>query len=199
MNDITARASFMTSKDLIRQEVLAARDIEPDREAKSVAIERRLIALPEFARAMVILTYVGVKSEVATDEIIRRGLEAGKRMAVPYVTREGLRSAFIHSEAELAPARFGLLEPPAKLRADPARACEPVDVDLFVIPGVAFDRKGGRLGYGRAYYDRLLNQARPEAAMIALAFESQVVPQVPMTPTDMYVQAVLTEKNCYRP
>ncbi len=189
----------MTSKERMRQEILAARERESDREGKSLVIQRRLLALPEFGRATTILSYMGVKSEVATGEIIREALAQGKRTAAPYVTREGLRAAFLASPSELVPARFGLLEPSDHVRNDPARICRPGDVDLFVIPGVAFDRKGGRLGHGRAYYDRLLRQARPGSHFIALAFESQVVGEVPMTSTDVYVHAVLTEKGIYRP
>ncbi|MEO8201366.1 MAG: 5-formyltetrahydrofolate cyclo-ligase [Gemmatimonadota bacterium] len=188
----------MNDKELIRQNILAVREAEPDRETKGLAIQHRLLSLPEFADSRTILSYIGVRSEVPTGQIIRQCLQQGKRIAAPYVTKEGLRGAFITSEDELVPARFGLLEPADELRHDPDRVCEPDEVDLFVIPGVAFDSRGGRLGYGRAYYDRLLRKTKAGTRMIALAFQCQVIPEVPMTGTDVYIPIILTEKNLYR-
>jgi 5-formyltetrahydrofolate cyclo-ligase len=188
----------MPSKDQLRKTTLAIRDLESGRETKSLAIQERLLAMPEFTQAHRILSYVGVGSEVATDLIISRGLEQGKRVAAPYVTKEGLKAAFILSRDDLAPARFGLLEPAESVRQDAARICDVREVDLFVVPGVAFDRQGGRLGHGRAYYDRLLIRARSDSHLVAVAFESQVVPEVPMTSTDVPMHALVTERELYR-
>jgi 5-formyltetrahydrofolate cyclo-ligase len=71
-------------------------------------------------------------------------------------------------------------------------------VDLFVVPGVAFDRAGGRLGHGRGYYDRLLAQARVDAPFVAAAFDCQLVPGVPVTPRDVPVDAIATELALHR-
>lgn len=182
----------------MRTRMLAAREAEPEREHKSDIIQACLLGLPEFAGAGTVLSYVGVKSEVSTAEVISAALGAGKRLAVPYVTPDGLGSARIHSAAELGPARFGLLEPLALVRNDPARNCPPSAVDLFVVPGVAFDRAGGRLGHGKAYYDRLLARAGEKARFIALAFECQLVDRVPMEASDVFMHAVVTEAAVYR-
>jgi 5-formyltetrahydrofolate cyclo-ligase len=185
------------TKGELRTRILAAREAAPDRDAKSRMIQQRLVELPEFQRSSSILTYIGVKSEVGTGAIVRDALGKGKRLAVPYVAGDTLRAAFIESTADLEPAQFGLLEPIPEVRNDPLRVCDISTVDLFVVPGVAFDRAGGRLGHGKAYYDRLLAGAKPEARFIALAFECQVVDSVPMTPTDIHMHSVVTEKRTY--
>ena len=188
----------MLSKEVLRRLALQARDAQSDRDTRSHSICERLFGLPEFETAGTVLSYIGVSSEVATGEVVRRALNEGKRLAVPWVAPEGLRATFIRSLEEVALARFGLLEPPPALRSDPARACRPGEVDLFVIPGVAFDRAGGRLGHGRAYYDRLLPQARAGAHFIGLAFECQMVDAVPMDEKDIRMHAVVTEVAVYR-
>ncbi len=189
----------MLSKDEIRKSILRARELEPGRDAKSLIVQGQLLLLPSFAEACTILSYVGVGTEVATDVIVEEALRLGKRVGAPYVTKEGLKSAFIHSRADLVPARFGLLEPAEEIRQEITRASDVSEVDLFVVPGVAFDRRGGRLGHGRAYYDRLLMQARSDAQFIAVAFECQLVSAVPMTATDIFMHAVITERDIYRP
>jgi len=82
---------------------------------------------------------------------------------------------------------------------DPERRCLPADVDLFLVPGLAFDREGGRIGYGKGYYDRLLGAARPGAIFLALAFEGQMVEDVPMLSYDVPVHLVMTERATHRP
>lgn len=181
----------------LRRHILALRDVEPERESKSRLIQAALMERPEFEKASTILTYIGVKSEVGTGVIVQEALEEGKRLAIPYVSGNDLQAAFIRSPLELEPSQFGLLDPVAPVRDDPARVCRIEEVELFVVPGVAFDRSGGRLGHGRAYYDRMLAGAGLGARFIALAFECQMVPAVPMTPTDVFMHAVITEKEVY--
>lgn len=186
-------------KDEIRRRVLALRDAEPDRESKSRTIQETLLQLPEFQNSSTILTYIGVKSEVGTGVIVQEAIEEGKRLAIPYVVGDVLRAAFILSPAELEPSKFGLLDPVPEVRDNPARVCAVGEVELFVVPGVAFDRRGGRLGHGKAYYDRMLARAATGARFIALAYECQMVPLVPMTPTDVPMHGVVTEKALYLP
>jgi 5-formyltetrahydrofolate cyclo-ligase len=185
------------TKSELRRQVLALRDAEPDRETKSRTIQERLLELPDYQNANTILTYIGVKSEVGTGVIVQETLEEGKSMAIPYVTGDGLRAAFILSPAELEPSKFGLLDPVPEVRGNPERACSIESVELFVVPGVAFDPQGGRLGHGKAYYDRMLAQAGLGARFIALAFECQIVGSVPMTSSDVPMHAVVTEKQIY--
>jgi len=189
----TERYGEVNEKARLRREVLARRDAEPGREEKSYRIRARLEELPAYASARTISTFVGVGSEVHTLPLIEAALESGRRVAVPSVVEGRLVLTLLRDAGELEPAPFGLLEPPAELRDEPGRRVAPQDVDFFVVPGVAFDDQGGRLGHGKGYYDGLLGQARPDASRTAVAFESQVVARVPMTERDVYVNRVVTE------
>jgi 5-formyltetrahydrofolate cyclo-ligase len=113
------------------------------------------------------------------------------------VAPDELKLALVGSLEEVEPAPFGLLEPKEALRQDQARAVPPADVDFFVVPGVAFDRHGGRLGHGRGYYDRLLAHARPDATLAGLCFEVQLVDEVPMSGHDVRLDYVVTELGVY--
>ena len=179
--------------------MLGAREALPGRDAKSEAIQRRVLELPEYRQSKTIATYVGVKSEVAVRAILELAWSDGKRVAVPVVAPDGLELFFIRSLEELVPAAFGLLEPGERIRRDAERICPAGEVNLFLVPGLAFDERGGRLGHGKAYYDRLLTQAASDAVFAGLAYECQMTPQVPMTPRDIFMHLVVTESATYRP
>lgn len=188
----------MPEKTRLRREILARREAETGRRERSRAVVARILSLPEYLNAGLISAFVGVGSEVETFPLIEAALAAGKRVAVPWVDGRELRLFELRNVGELAPAPFGLLEPPPDLRADASRSVAPSDVDLFVVPGVAFDRRGGRLGHGRGYYDGLLSQARPGAPFVAAAFECQMVGAVPMSERDVFLDAVATERALHR-
>ena len=188
----------MPEKTRLRREVLARRDAEHDRPRRSRAIVERILNLPEYEAAALVSAFVGVGTEVDTLPLIETALARGKRVAVPWVDGRLLHLFNLASVGELAPAPFGLLEPPPDLRADASREVTPAEVELFVVPGVAFDLDGGRLGHGRGSYDGLLAQARTGAPFIAAAFECQLVERVPMTSRDVPVDAIATELALHR-
>ena len=189
----------MSAKSELRARAKAVRDAEPQRDLKEAAIAVRVEQLPQFRQARVVATYVGVKSEVGTKSLIEGRLARGEPMAVVYRQDGDLALALIQSIHERVPASFGLLEPVPSVVADPERHCVSADVDLFLVPGLAFDREGGRLGYGKGYYDRLLRAARPGAVFLALAFESQMIENVPMLSHDVPVHLVMTERDTHGP
>jgi 5-formyltetrahydrofolate cyclo-ligase len=189
----------MNAKSELRARATTVRDAEPQRDLKGAAIAVRVEQLPQYRRARVVATYVGVKSEVATRSLIEGRLARGEPTAVVYRQDGDLALCLIHSLDELGPASFGLLEPVPYVVADPERHCAPADVDLFLVPGLAFDPAGGRIGYGKGYYDRLLAAAGPGAVFLALAFECQMVESVPMLPHDVAVHLVMTERATHRP
>jgi 5-formyltetrahydrofolate cyclo-ligase len=189
----------MNAKSELRARAKTARDAEPQRGLKEAAIAVRVEQLPQYRQARVVATYVGVKSEVGTRSLIEGRLARGEPTAVVYRKDGDLALALIQSIDELVPASFGLFEPIPAVVADPERHCGPTEVDLFLVPGLAFDPAGGRIGYGKGYYDRLLGAARPGAVFLALAFESQVVEQVPMLAHDVPVHLVMTERSTHRP
>ena len=157
----------------------------------SRAIATRALDLEEVAAANAVHTYVdSLPNEVATRGIIAALLGLGKRIVVPVVGRPGqpLLHAEIGSLEELRHGPLGILQPPAGSALPP--------VDAVIVPAVACDRKGNRLGMGAGYYDRMLRPLRVPA--VALIYEELVVDSVPVEPHDTPVDIVLTEGNIHR-
>jgi 5-formyltetrahydrofolate cyclo-ligase len=98
---------------------------------------------------------------------------------------------------ELDVGMYKILEPKAELRSVSRKRLQPEDLDLVMVPGVAFDRQGGRTGHGKGYYDKLLEHARANAPLIALAFECQMFPEIPCGSHDIYMDKVVTELTVY--
>jgi len=180
-----------SAKQVLRTELLARRSAEADREEKSAAIVASLCRHPAFVAARLIFTYIGVGSEVITSPLVTEALRRGKRVAVPVVEDTLLGWFEVQDLQDLVPHRFGLMEPPGGvIPADRRRTVR--DAELLVVPGVGFDRRGGRLGYGRGYYDRVLG-AHPSIPHVATGFCCQVVPEVPMGPGDVRIRVLQTE------
>ena len=157
-----------------------------------------MTAQSEYGAAQTVLCYVSFRTEVATHDFLARMLAEGKRVVVPYCEADQLLLFLFKDFADLSPRTLGILEPKAELRAREDRRVAVEEIDLFVIPGLAFDRQGGRLGYGKGYFDGLLKQARPDALLAAVAFECQLFDAVPVLPQDVRVDMVITETNLYR-
>ena len=92
---------------------------------------------------------------------------------------------------------YKILEPRAELRALESKRVAVEDLELVMVPGVAFDRRGGRMGHGKGYYDKLLEHARPDTPLVALAFECQLFPEVPMQAHDVFMDKIITELAVY--
>jgi 5-formyltetrahydrofolate cyclo-ligase len=178
------------TKARLRKEALARRDALTDRDERARRIHAAVLALPAWNEAKVISTYVGVGSEVPTVPLIEAAFAQGKRVGIPVVEGGVINLYRLDALDELAPAPFGILELRKELRRKPRRLM-PTVVHLHLIPGVAFDKDGGRLGYGKGYYDGLLARVKPRVPTVALAFEAQRVDQVPMGPTDVRIQQVI--------
>lgn len=171
---------------------------QQDGDHLSGLIFARLVALPQYAAARGILCYVSFRSEVSTHAFLERMWADGKRVVVPYCQGQHLELFCLNGFADLAPGTLGILEPKRELREQGQRRARVQDLDLLVIPGLAFDRQGGRLGYGKGYFDRLLPGARTDALLAAVAFDCQLFDAVPMRPYDVRVDVVVTESEIYR-
>ena len=186
-------------KTKIRERALKARNTLSRRVilSRSRAIARRLFARPEFLRARTVMFYLSHGSEVNTHEMIRETISGGRRVALP-VTRARERRlipVLIRGmDAKFAPGAEGIPEP----RLTDARTLAMEEIDLVILPGIAFDARGNRVGRGKAYYDIFLKEVPTAAARIALAFEQQVVERIPPAPHDVPVELVLTEKRAIR-
>jgi len=181
------------AKRALRGEVLAVRDALPpeERGRRSVAIAERLLDLPEARAASVVLAFSSFGSEVDTARILQ-GLQGdGRTVALPRVQGQDVVPVTYALGDDLTETRFGAHEPAA------GRALTPAELDLVIVPGVAFDRRGARVGYGGGFYDRLLPSLRPGVRAIAVAFELQVVEEVPVGGMDRRVDAIVTERATY--
>jgi 5-formyltetrahydrofolate cyclo-ligase len=180
-------------KRALRERVLRARDaLSTDFRAEAAAaIAKTLAARPDYAAARVLLLTLPYESEWDTRLLLSLALDRGKTVAVPRVNLER-RMLDIHVVRDLArdiaPGYHGIPEPKAE--------CPPMElasIDWVLVPGVAFDPRGHRVGYGGGYYDRLLPAMPASAARIAGAFELQIVEEVPTAPHDFALDAIVTE------
>ncbi len=181
----------MLGKKEIRAEVKKRRR-EADEETlheKSLQILERFRQLSAYKDASLLLAYVDAKREVETRLLMRCAWDDGKKVAVPRVDGDGIMHFYyLRSLKDLEPGAFGIMEP----RAD-CRICEPEE-GLLLMPGVAFDEQGHRVGYGGGYYDRYLEK-HPHLIHIALAFEFQIFPEVPSEKHDICPDLIVTENR----
>ena len=181
----------------IRQQALARRRTQPNIDEVSRRIVARLTSLPEYQRAATVMFYVDMRSEVRTQHYLPTALASGKQIIVPWCAPRELELFHLAALDELALGTFQILEPRPGLRALPEKQVAVEALDLVVVPGVAFDRRGARLGYGAGYYDKLLQRVRPDARRVALAFECQLFPELPQEAHDVVMDQVLTEQAVY--
>ena len=193
MNDLPAHR-LKQAKRALRREVLARRDaLAPeDRSERSRRIADRILALPEVSRAGTVMAFWSFGSEVETAPLIRRLVEAGSDVVLPRIDGGDVLPVSYAPGDPVAPTGFGAMEPSA------GRAVEPERVDAVIVPGVAFDRRGARVGYGGGYYDRFLARTRPGVPAIAIAFGLQVVEGVPEGRGDRRLDAIVTEEEVIR-
>ncbi|QJA06580.1 5-formyltetrahydrofolate cyclo-ligase [Thermosulfurimonas marina] len=185
-------SSIGEEKARLRAEMRARRaGLSPDlRRHLSRKITERLLELELFRQARVIFFFASFGDEVETWEALGRALLEGKVVALPrtHLRERTLSFHRLYTLGELVPGPFGILEPPAENPEIPPEAAQ-----LVLVPGLAFDPQGRRLGYGGGFYDRLLS--RTQGFRLALAFECQIVERVPTEAHDLRVEAILTEKG----
>jgi 5-formyltetrahydrofolate cyclo-ligase len=184
-------------KTAIRTAAHAARKAQPDKEAVSARITDRVMEMPQYRDAHCVMWYVDVRDEVRTRHVLPEALTQGKKVVVPYCVDGELELFWLESMDELELGMYRILEPRAELRSVQEKKVLPQELDFVMVPGVAFDREGGRTGHGKGYYDKLLQHARPDAPLVALAFECQLFPEIPMQPHDIFMDAVVTEEAVY--
>jgi len=191
--DAMQDAALRAAKLALRRRVLAERDALPAavRRAASAAIAARILERADFKAARAVLLTLPFGSEWDTVAVMRAALAAGGIVAVPRVDNKS-RMLVLHAIAD--PERdvdAGYRDIPEPLPVCPLVSRD--TIDFVLVPGVAFDRLGRRLGYGGGYYDRLLPLLSPRAARVAGAFDIQVVDRVPAAPHDIAVGAIVTE------
>lgn len=185
-------------KQQIREQAHANRNAQENKDELSREIVARCMALPEYQQAKTVLFYLDVRSEVRTRNDLDNALASGKKIVVPYCVDGELELFHLTHPDELAVGMYRILEPKAELRTVEAHKVDVKEIDLIIVPGVAFDREGGRTGHGKGYYDKLLEHARPDTPLVALAFECQLFDKIPMQDHDVYMDKVITEKAAYQ-
>lgn len=185
-------------KKTIRDRAHENRKNQENKEELSRRICEKFAALPAYKSANTVMFYVDVRTEVRTRDYLSTALQHGKRIVVPYCVDGELELFWLQSMEDLAVGAYKILEPRAELRTLPERAVDVSELDLIMVPGVAFDRTGARMGHGFGYYDKLLEHARPDTPLVALAFECQLFPEIPTQPHDIFMDQIITEQNVYR-
>lgn len=184
------------SKNELRNSVIAARNKLTAEEIKdkSAAVTKRFLELAEYRRAGTVMAYVDFRNEVQTGSIINDALRRGKRVVVPITdvaNKKLTPSQILDFPGDLEPGAWDILEPrPGCVRPVPAD-----EIDLVIVPGVAFDTAGNRLGYGGGFYDRFLLTTKPGCVFAALAFEMQIRPNVYPGEYDLPIHMLVTEER----
>ncbi|MBI1831204.1 MAG: 5-formyltetrahydrofolate cyclo-ligase [Planctomycetes bacterium] len=185
-------------KKKIREQAHANRNAQENKDELSKEICAKFVAMPEYVQAKTVMYYIDVRSEVRTRHDLPNALTQGKKIVVPWCNDKGELELFhLESMEELAIGMYKILEPKKELRMLPAKQVAATDLDIVMVPGVAFDRTGARMGHGKGYYDKLLQHARPDAPLVALAFECQLIPGIPTAPHDIFMDLIITERAIY--
>ncbi|MBI3821139.1 MAG: 5-formyltetrahydrofolate cyclo-ligase [Planctomycetes bacterium] len=186
-------------KKMLREQAHANRNAQENKDELSRDICAKFVGLPEYVRARTVMYYIDVRSEVRTRHDLPTALTQGKKIIVPWCNDKGELELFhLESMDELAIGMYKILEPKQELRGLPAKQVDAKDLDLIMVPGVAFDRSGARMGHGKGYYDKLLQHARLDAPLVALAFECQLFPEIPTAPHDVFMDRIITERAVYQ-
>lgn len=183
-------------KKSLRQELLQIRSDLTELAVKEYSqhITERVLSLLEYQKASTIMLYLDFRNEVRTEEIIQQALAQGKRVVVPITDTKNVRlipSELRHYPEDLAQGTWGILEP----KPECIRPIKPQEIDLVLVPGVGFDRRGNRLGYGGGFYDRFIPLLSPAVKLVALAFEVQLREQVYAQEHDQLMDFVITENE----
>jgi 5-formyltetrahydrofolate cyclo-ligase len=192
--------AIRTAKVALRREALdAVRALTAaDRAVAAEAVEKRLEEWPTYVNAKTVALFCGTRDEIDTENLIRKALADGKAVYLPRIEEGpagGTEMRFVRVQdfdRELSEGMYGILEPALDLtaEADPA-------LDLILVPGTAFDERGGRIGRGKGFYDRFLGARGTRSDVTAgLAFEAQIVrKKLPLEPHDQLLDALVTERR----
>ncbi len=156
--------------------------------AKSAIIQKNLVETPLFTKAQKVALYSSIQNEVLTDDIFARAKLEKKAIYYPRVFKGELKMRFlpVRSLSELSPGAYDIGEP-----AMATGAIDPAEMDLIVIPGVAFDATGARLGFGKGFYDRVLTDS--QCPLVGLAYDFQIMASIPTEAFDVKMNAIITE------
>jgi 5-formyltetrahydrofolate cyclo-ligase len=163
-----------------------------DRERLGGQVADRLFTIPDILRARTVMLFASFGSEIPTASIVDRLDAAGVTVLLPFVADGELVAAQYRPGDPTTPSAYGPMEPAARVSVDPGL------IDVVLLPGLAFDRRGRRLGYGGAHYDRYVATLRGSALRVGLAFHQQLLDEVPAGVGDEPVDVVVTDREVIR-
>lgn len=185
MNDL------QIEKKAIRASVLNARDaMPPDQRAReSMKMSEAIITSTPYQRAATVLAYASFGSEFDTSFLLERMLTDKKNLVMPRVDKDAqqLKLHRVQHLDALIAGQWGIREPQID-----AEIMMPNEIDLIIVPGVAFDSAGFRIGYGKGFYDKLLSSVNPASTRLSAAFDCQIIDAVPNEAHDQRVDIIIT-------
>lgn len=177
------------TKRRVRSKILLKLKIqkEENRDRKSRLIQDKLLRTKVFKKAKAVMFYIRLGGEVDTAGLIKAAVSLGKIVAVPVCTKNKMmiRPCLFRDSAGFKVGPYGIHEPASKSPVSLKR------LDLVIVPGLAFDKKGNRLGRGKGYYDRFLKLLKAKTVTVGLAYDFQILPSVPVQGHDVAVDSVL--------
>lgn len=180
-----------SQKKRLRRHFIKKRNSMMGHELKSMGIiaQKNLLSLDIFRDSKIISLYSSIKNEMATDLIFLEALRREKIVCFPKIGENCDKLYFMRADRStiFRPGRYGIMEP------EDGDIIKIDDIDVFVIPGVCFDERGFRIGYGKGYFDRTLWGAKGK--IIGLAYEFQVLDRIPQKEHDLRVDIIVTEKR----
>lgn len=198
----SSHSELMDAKNVMRRAAYDARNAQAEKDQVSQVAIARLMRLPEYQAARTVLWYVDCRSELRTRQALPTALLSDKRIVVPYCTVDEtgankLGLWLLSGMNELVIGKWKILEPPRERWGESGKECAPEEIDLVIVPGVAFSRQGGRMGNGQGYYDRLLERVQPNCTLVGLCYESQLFDNLILGPHDVFMDKVVTEIEVY--
>jgi len=179
-------------KLLLRKTLLACRlslSLKVQTDSGNI-IQDTFLALPEYLASCSVALYWAVNGEVSTEKVINQALLAGKSLFLPAVEGKTMIFRRISSLDDLVLGSFGVMQP------DPGcQAAEPEDIDMIVVPGIAFDLAGQRIGYGKGYYDRVLHRLEGRGRLTAFCYQFQLVDSLKSEKHDVVMDRIITEQR----
>ena len=179
------------NKELLRKEMRTLRDSFSDEytEDCSRKITAAFIESDIYKLSDTVMIYLSIGSEVRTDALLKKIFDDGKVCAVPVVKEGEIKISRLHKDSLLIRSAFGIPEP------ELPEYCGTGDVDTIVVPAIAYDARGYRIGYGGGYYDRLLNRIGTATTLVGFCYDKLIVDNINYQPHDKRVDIIISEKG----
>lgn len=193
-NLFSVKRSKKMEKNKTRKKIIKIRESVGGKAVNSNSrkILKKLFQTAEFCQAKKVMFYSSFGNEVSTEKMIEKSLKLKKRVFLPKILKGKIVPVQIDNPKELVLGKFGILEPSGMMK----RRRVPSDLDVIIVPGVAFDKNCNRIGFGKGYFDRFLKTQK--AIKIGIAHGFQIIKQIPVEKFDVPADLVITEKNIFK-